>query len=55
VKQNKGKPGIDEMTVNGFSDYLRRQWLTIREQLLVGNYQPSLLERRVIPKRGGGE
>lgn len=55
VKQNKGKPGIDGMTVNELTDYLRRHWQTIREQLLAGNHQPSLVERRVIPKRGGGE
>src|ERR1035438_9142030 len=39
VKGNAGSPGIDGMTVDDLTDYLKQHWLTIREQLLSGTYQ----------------
>jgi len=33
VRQNKGAPGIDGMTVDELPDYLRHHWLEIRAQL----------------------
>jgi group II intron reverse transcriptase/maturase len=54
VKQNKGGPGIDEMTVEELPDYLREYWPGLREQLLTGRYQPRAVQRRAIPKSGGG-
>jgi RNA-directed DNA polymerase len=50
VKGNGGSPGIDGMTVDDFTDYLKQHWLTIREQLLSGTYQPQPLRRVEIPK-----
>ncbi|MFT5431044.1 MAG: RNA-directed DNA polymerase, partial [Myxococcota bacterium] len=32
-----------------------QHWSAVREQLLVGNYQPSSVRQVVIPKDGGGE
>ena len=55
VKQNKGSPGIDGMTVEALSDHLRVHWPSLREQLLTGTYQPQPVRRHVIPKSGGGE
>ena len=55
VKKNKGSAGIDGMTVTELSDYLRANWLRLREQLLSGTYQPSPVRRHAIPKPGGGE
>ena len=55
VKKNKGKPGIDGMTVEELPDWLRQHWLRIREELLAGTYQPQPVKRVVIPKAGGGE
>lgn len=55
VKQNKGCPGVDGMTVDGMDAYLRETWVLIREQLLSGQYRPSLVKRVMIPKNGGGE
>ena len=55
VKQNKGGPGIDAMTVGELSEYLKREWARIREQLLEGTYRPQAVRRQTIPKRGGGE
>jgi retron-type reverse transcriptase len=54
VKQNKGSPGIDGMTVDELSDHLAEHWIEIREQLLAGTYQPKPVRRQEIPKSGGG-
>ena len=55
VKKNKGSAGIDGMTVDELPDHLRTHWPALREQLLAGTYQPSLVRRHAIPKSGGGE
>ena len=55
VKQNKGSPGIDGMTVEELPEWLRANWSEVREQLLEGRYQPQPVRRQAIPKSGGGE
>jgi RNA-directed DNA polymerase len=54
VKANKGSSGIDGMTVVALSDYLKRHWPAIREQLLNGTYKPQPVRRVEIPKPDGG-
>ncbi|MFQ5799742.1 MAG: group II intron reverse transcriptase/maturase [Bacteroidota bacterium] len=54
VRQNKGSPGIDGMTVKKLSSYLKKHWPEIREQLLAGTYQPQPVKRVEIPKPNGG-
>ena len=54
VRQNKGSPGIDGMSVEELPDYLREHWLELREQLLAGSYPPRAVRRCAIPKSGGG-
>jgi group II intron reverse transcriptase/maturase len=54
VRQNKGSPGIDGMTVDELGPHLREHWLRIREELLSGTYQPRPVRRQEIPKKGGG-
>ena len=54
VKQNKGSPGIDGMTVGELSTHLREHWPTLRERLLGGRYQPQAVSRHLIPKGDGG-
>jgi RNA-directed DNA polymerase len=54
VKGNGGSPGIDGMTVDDFADYLKQHWISIREQLLSGTYQPQPVRRVEIPKPDGG-
>jgi RNA-directed DNA polymerase len=54
VKANKGGAGIDGMTVYGIVDYLKQHWLSIREQLLNGTYEPKPVRRVEIPKPDGG-
>ena len=55
VRQNKGGPGIDGMTVGELPEHLKREWIRIREELLGGKYQPRPVKRQTIPKAGGGE
>lgn len=55
VRKNGGSPGIDGMTVEELSGWLKEHWPQVREQLLAGIYQPSPIRRAVIPKRDGGE
>lgn len=54
VRQNKGSPGIDGMTVDELVIHLRTHWPRIREALLAGTYQPLPVKRQEIPKKAGG-
>jgi RNA-directed DNA polymerase len=54
VVRNDGGPGIDGMTVKELPEYLKREWLRIRRQLLNGEYAPKPVKRVKIPKPGGG-
>jgi len=54
VEQNQGSPGIDGMRVEELRPYLRSHWREIRRALLAGTYQPQVVKRQPIPKRGGG-
>ena len=48
VRQNKGSPGVDGLTVEEFPAYLRQHWSAIREQLLTGRYQPDADRKSVV-------
>jgi len=54
VRQNKGSPGVDGMTIGDARDYLREYWPGIRSRLLEGTYQPQPVKRVAIPKPDGG-
>jgi RNA-directed DNA polymerase len=54
VRQNKGSPGSDGMTVEELPAYLAQHWVELRAQLLGGTYQPAPVRRQAIPKAGGG-
>ena len=54
VQANKGSPGIDGMTVDDLTGYLKQHWPTSREQLLNGTYEPHPVRRVEIPKPDGG-
>src|SRR6202045_1790898 len=54
VKGNKGSAGVDGITVNQLTDYLKQHWPAIREQLLNGTYEPKPVRRGEIPKPDGG-
>jgi RNA-directed DNA polymerase len=53
VQSNKGAPGVDRMTVQELSAYLREHWPRIREELLNGTYIPAPVRRVEIPKPDG--
>ena len=54
VKANKGSAGVDGITVDQLTDYLKQHWPVIREQLLNGTYEPKPVRRVEIPKPDGG-
>ena len=54
VRQNKGSPGIDGMTVDALAAHLHGKWESLRSQLLAGTYEPKPVRRCEIPKSGGG-
>jgi RNA-directed DNA polymerase len=54
VKANKGSAGVDGITVNGITDYLKQHWPAIRTRLLNGTYEPKPVRRVEIPKPDGG-
>lgn len=54
VRQNRGSPGIDGMTIDELLPYLHQNWAEIRSHLLAGTYQPAPVRRQEIRKDGGG-
>jgi RNA-directed DNA polymerase len=55
VRANKGSPGVDGMSVDELPDFLKANWLEIKDQLLDGTYQPQVIKRVEIPKPGSQE
>lgn len=55
VIHNKGKPGIDGMTVDQLPGYLKHHWPTLKDQLQTGTYHPQPVKRVTIAKPTGGE
>jgi len=54
VVRNKGKQGIDGMTVAELLPYLKENGDQLRQDLLQGKYQPKSVRRAEIPKAGKG-
>jgi RNA-directed DNA polymerase len=54
VKANKGKPGVDRMSVEEFPEFAQTHWRSIRDSLFSGMYQPLPVKRVEIPKATGG-
>lgn len=54
VVANKGAPGIDGMTVEELTPYLKAHWPRLRGELLEGRYVPKPVRAVDIPKPGGG-
>lgn len=53
VCQNKGAPGIDNIKVEDFREYLKSNWQTVKKELLEGTYQPQAVRQVEIPKPNG--
>ncbi len=54
VVGNKGSPGVDGMTVEQLGAYVWKHWDSLRDDLLRDRYRPRPIQRREIPKPGGG-
>jgi RNA-directed DNA polymerase len=46
VKANAGSAGADGLTVSQSAEYLKTDWLRIREELQSGRYRPQPVRRR---------
>jgi RNA-directed DNA polymerase len=55
VRQNRGAPGVEGMTLEEMPDHLRAHWISIRTKLETGKYRPSPVKRVEISKPGGGQ
>ncbi len=53
VKQNKGVPGIDKMTVKELDSYFGKHREEITEEIRNGTYRPTPVKRTYIPKTNG--
>ena len=53
VRSNKGKPGVDGMTVHELADWLRNNTEALTAALLEGTYQPQPVRGVRIPKPDG--
>lgn len=54
VKGNKGASGVDGITTEGIDEYLRENWVEIREKIRRRKYKPKPVKRVEIPKPDGG-
>lgn len=54
VISNKGSHGVDGMKVHELEQFLKTNWLRIREEILNGKYRPMPVRRVEIPKLSGG-
>ena len=54
VVANKGAPGVDDVTVSEFKDWLKKHWPSVKQALLEGRYVPRPVRRVDIPKPSGG-
>ena len=55
VKSNKGKPGVDKISLEQFPKWVRPKWKLIKKQVETGSYQPTPVFRVEIPKEPSGK
>ena len=54
VERNKGVGGIDGMQTDELRDYLNANYQSLRQSVVIGNYEPSPVKKVEIPKPQGG-
>ena len=54
VVENKGAPGVDDVSVPEFKGWLQVHWPSVKSALLEGRYLPRPVRRVDIPKPSGG-
>ena len=50
VKANKGSYGVDEVTLDELSDYIKNNWNEIKSKIEERSYYPLPVRRVQIPK-----
>ncbi len=55
VKSNKGKPGVDKISIEQFPNWVQPKWKLIKKQVETGSYQPTPVLRVEIPKEPSGK
>ena len=55
VTAKKSSAGIDGITVDNVSDYIKENWTRIEEEIRIRKYKPTPVKRVVIPKPNGGK
>jgi RNA-directed DNA polymerase len=55
VWAKKRSPGIDEITVDDLSGYLKKNWPRIREGVMTGEFRPQPVKEVLIPKPDGND
>ena len=53
VRENRGSPGVDGLSVGDLAGYLAKHWPEVRTALLEGTYRPQPVLRKEIPKPEG--
>jgi retron-type reverse transcriptase len=53
VKRNKGKAGVDRVSIEMFAQHLDQNLLALMRDLKEGTFQPQPVRRVLIPKGGG--
>ena len=54
VKANKGAGGVDDISVDEVAEYLKENWVDIRQKIRERKYKPQPVLRVEIPKPNGG-
>jgi RNA-directed DNA polymerase len=54
VRRNKGAPGVDGVTIEGYPQWATKHWAAARRALEGGYYMPRPVRRVEIPKPAGG-
>lgn len=52
--ENKGAAGVDNLCVAELKPWLKKNWSSVRQALIDGNYQPRAIRRMDLPKPDGG-
>ncbi|MDH4026588.1 MAG: group II intron reverse transcriptase/maturase [Desulfuromonadales bacterium] len=55
VKSNKGAPGVDGQSIEGFAEHLSKEIALLEHELRQKSYHPQPVKRVEIPKPGGGK
>ena len=54
VRKNGGSGGVDGMDIKSFKEWFKKNWQSLQNELLTGQYRPDAVKRVEIPKGTGG-